>query len=398
MADYILSTNSGADQIPSPAVNPTVATIVQTAVSAPSKEEVVETERDMELDRLSKVCLVDMATDMPDEEVMLAITDTLTGVDVPLCAKEDLVTIKAAPKNGKSTLMTIFVAAILCGQWHHVKCLTKGSRILYIDTEMKPRDTQRMGRMALTLAGMPANVNHEGFQYANLRKYGPEEIIEMVEYLIRTCHPDVVFIDGSLDLCNNFNDPDESQKLVKGQYLRWIDTYHISIITAIHTNKTNDTHASQGHLGSALDKKGEVTLECARDKDGSFFNVSAPTCRHKDVPKFFFKYGDNGLPVICDEEVKELQAAKALSDQQKKEEKDRQKLEILKQKTLVAMKDTGTSGMSRSELVKRLCVMLELGDSSVQARIKTLTDIGFLTATGYNGNLVVNTNNSCASE
>lgn len=363
-----------------------------TRVTRPSKEETMQAEREERLRKLAEACCVDMGIELPEDDALLAVTDPVTGKDVPLCTSEDLVTIKAAPKNGKSTLMSIFVAAILVGQWHKVKSFVKhGSSTLYIDTEMKTRDTQRMGRMALTMAGKDANVNPEGFYYYNMRRYSPEEIIEMTEFLIQTLKPQVVFIDGSLDLINNFNDPEESQRLVKGYYLRWIDTYHITIITAIHTNKTNDTHASQGHLGAMLDKKGEITLECSRQKDSPFITVSAPTCRHTQVPAFSFMHDDNGMPTDCDQELAEYQAEQKRVSQQKKEERELKALNDLKQKVATVMADTGVEGMSRQTLVKRLMSVLELGISSVQAKVKTLTEIGFLTATGYNGNLVLAT-------
>ena len=34
--------------------------------------------------------------------------------------------------------------------------------------------------------------------------------------------------------------------------------------------------------------------------DLSIINVSAPTCRHKDIPRFAFMYGANGFPIPAD--------------------------------------------------------------------------------------------------
>lgn len=113
---------------------------------------------------------------------------------------------------------------MLCGQWNRVKrMLDHTPRILYIDTEMKRLDTLRMGRKALAMAGLPENVNPEGFVYVNMRKYTASETIERVERLIRRFMPEVVFIDGSLDLCNDFNNNTESQELIKGTYPKCID-------------------------------------------------------------------------------------------------------------------------------------------------------------------------------
>lgn len=380
----------------SPVINPEVHSIINAALAQPTEAELQaksEAEEQQAADEAMNQeidkCIVDMGEVIDEGVPAIAITDPETGRDVAICRNEDLITVKAGPKNGKSTLMSIFIAALLCGQWGRVKSFFQNPRILYIDTEMKKFDTQRMGRMALKMAGMPESVNPPNFVFINLRKYGPDEIVPIVEALIKRFTPDFVFIDGSLDLVNNFNDNDESNALVKQKYLAWMSTYKCNIITAVHTNKTNDTHQSQGHLGAMLDKKGEITIECQRDKENHIITVSAPTCRHTDMPEFSFKYGKDGLPVSCDDTVAELKAQKLADKELKNLLKKQAEYDNLLSQTRDIMKDVGTAGISQSDLASRLMSRLDLKISSVQAKIKLMVDRGDLSKDGYNGNLVL---------
>lgn len=387
---------NGMPKVVSPVINPEVHTVVDTTLAQPTEAELqakaqaeAQQAADEAMNQEIDKCIVDMGEEIDEGVPAIAITDPVTGKDVTICHEEDLITVKAGPKNGKSSLLSIFIAAFLCGQWGRVKSFFLNARILYIDTEMKKFDTQRIGRMALKMAGMPESVNPPNFIFVNLRKYSPDEIVPMVEALIKRFTPDFVFIDGSLDLVNNFNDNDESNALVKQKYLAWMSTYKCNIITAVHTNKTNDTHQSQGHLGAMLDKKGEITLECQLDKNTHIITVSAPTCRHTVVPEFSFKYGEDGLPVPCDDTVAELKAQKQVKKEMKMQLKKQAEYDNLLNQTRDIMKDAGTAGISQNNLATLLMSRLNLKLSSVQAKIKLMVDTGDLTKDGYNGNLVL---------
>lgn len=290
--------------------------IVYNAASQPSDDEQKRMERQAELRRQ----IVSMATSYEEGPAVLAIDGTAIG------HRRDIINIKAAPKQGKSTLISILISCILCGQWNRLCSATQGLRVLYLDTEMKEADTQRIMRMALTMAGLDASANHERLYAVNLRKCSPQEIVEAIPEYIELLSPDVLVIDGILDLVNNFNDVEESQHLVKECLLRWADTYDCMIINAIHTNKTNDTHISQGHLGAMLDKKGELTLECEMEKVTKTVKVSAPLCRHTDVPTFYFTYGEDGMPASADHIGEHLQEQKRRLLELQKQQKEEQEL------------------------------------------------------------------------
>ena len=300
--------------------------IVHDAANRPSDDEQKRMERQTELRKQ----IVSMTTTYEEGPAVLAIDGTAIG------HRRDIINIKAAPKQGKSTLISIIISCILCGQWNRLCSETQGLRVLYLDTEMKEADTQRIMRMALTMAGLDVSANHERLNAVNLRKFAPQEIVTAIPEYMELLKPDVIIIDGILDLVNNFNDVEESQHLVKECLLRWADTYDCMIVNAIHTNKTNDTHISQGHLGAMLDKKGELTLECEMEKVTKTVKVSAPLCRHTDVPTFFFTYGEDGVPVSADHIGEHLQEQKRITiEQQQQQKKDQELAELFEKVRLL---------------------------------------------------------------
>ena len=73
-------------------------------------------------------------------------------------------------------------------------------KILYVDTEQSPYHCLKVARRILRMAGLPTNQNHENLEFLALRKYTPEERIEIVKQAVyRTDHIDLVVIDGLRD-------------------------------------------------------------------------------------------------------------------------------------------------------------------------------------------------------
>ena len=71
-------------------------------------------------------------------------------------------------------------------------------KILYVDTEQSPYHCLKVARRILRMAGLPTNQNLE---FLALRKYTPEERIEIVKQAIyRIEHIGLVVIDGIRDM------------------------------------------------------------------------------------------------------------------------------------------------------------------------------------------------------
>ncbi len=73
-------------------------------------------------------------------------------------------------------------------------------RVLYIDTEQSPYHCQKVIKRILRMCGMPTDKDHESLEFLALRKYSPEERIEITRQAIYNL-PDIglVIIDGIRD-------------------------------------------------------------------------------------------------------------------------------------------------------------------------------------------------------
>ena len=293
---------------------PTALQIIEEVATMPTEDE----KASLELIARVREHLVNPFDELPQQEPLIKIDDTT------LCSKGDLVVVKAQPKCGKSTLLSIF-SGVLLGACHfgRLNCNLQGLTIATIDTEMDSRDTQRMTNLSLAISGCSDTDRLLAF---NFRKEEPQEIIKMIECILKTFHPDVLMIDGMLDLVRDFNSVEESQQLVKNHLLAWADTFGCCIFAVIHTNKTNDLTTSQGHLGGALDKKSEVVLLCQKDAENGNVTVSAPLCRHKTIPTFSFGYKADGTPYDSNAEMMTQKALRQQEKEHLKAERQHQKL------------------------------------------------------------------------
>ena len=119
-------------------------------------------------------------------------------------------------------------------------------KILYVDTEQSPYHCLKVARRILRLAGLPTNQNHENLEFLALRKYTPEERIEIVRQAIyRTDHIGLVVIDGIRDMVYDINSPSESTHVIS-LLMTWTDERQIHIRTILHQNKGDEN--ARGHL------------------------------------------------------------------------------------------------------------------------------------------------------
>ena len=170
-------------------------------------------------------------------------------------------------KQGKST----FIAATIASSFLHsqetnfgIKLTTYPHRpiIAYFDTESSAYDNykqiQKICKLGLRTS-LPDNI-----KAFNTREDTPEIIIKLIEtFLINTPTCSILFIDGLLDLCYNYNDETESRKLTN--WLKKITKiYNILVVVVLHTSK--GTFETLGHLGSNTDRWAQSTLTVEKDK------------------------------------------------------------------------------------------------------------------------------------
>lgn len=131
-------------------------------------------------------------------------------------------------------------------------------RVLYIDTEQSPYHCQKVIKRILRMCGMSTDKDHESLEFLALRKYSPEERIEITRQAIYNL-PDIglVIIDGIRDFVYDINSPSEATKIIT-MLMQWTDERQIHIHAILHQNKGDEN--TRGHIGTELNNKAETVL------------------------------------------------------------------------------------------------------------------------------------------
>ena len=281
-------------------------------------------------------------------------------------SKGNLHAIKAKPKHGKTTAIYLMCVALLKEDgWGALSAAIKKPKIIIFDTEQAERDAQEKYITALEMAGLPKKDDFERLEIYSLRSQTMQEKRDTIEHVIKVKQPDIVFIDGIVDLLADFNDVKASQELI--ERLMQLSTKEVvgkdvAIVCVLHTNKNSEDNNMRGHLGTMLQQKASSTFMVT--KSNGVFTVTNTESRCGEVPSWSFCYDDDNNIVYATANVAELQALQ----KQKKQEEKQKKAEATKQKRsdkLLQIVGAHGNSIKRSELKNLLMSALGLGRSSV---------------------------------
>lgn len=338
--------------------------IAQAEAQEPLTEEL---RLDEEMKKKLEACEVLMEKEYAPNKFLFKIK----GVDV--LTEGDIHTIGAKQKGGKTSFVTILIAAMLAGQWNCVKCMMAEGCILYIDTEMKSGDTKSLAIRAMKMAGVGAKVVNERLHMVNFRPLTPQEMEVGIRYYIALYRPVLVFIDGIVDLCANFNDVEMSQNLVLNFLMKIAEKFNCAIVSILHTNKTDGYSELRGHLGAFLEQKGVTTFKCEKDETQNLVTVKVPTHRYAPVPDFYFTFDDDGTPVDGEAEYQEMEEQK----QRTKDEKnaaERQNVYDNRAKRVVELLRANGGQMARKQLTEQLMSDLKRKEGTIKFLLKQMLE------------------------
>jgi KaiC/GvpD/RAD55 family RecA-like ATPase len=222
--------------------------------------------------------------------------------------------------NGKTMTLAQFISAILGGSFGNLRYELSEEipepRVLYIDTEMEEANTIAMKNRVLSMTGRVVGENYDDFVVIMLREANSKDkdvsaavmrwrltLKALYEY-----RPTVAFIDGLLDVVNDFNSNTECQEIIY-KCMQAATHYGISLWCLVHQNPGADKLV--GHIGSMLERKVTdifVTKKEKNDITGDVtFNVHQMKARGRDVPDWKFKVmpvGGWGMPEQLNAEPK----------------------------------------------------------------------------------------------
>ena len=237
---------------------------------------------------------------------------TLSHDGTPFAKMGDLHVIQGKAGHGKTSLMTQFMATLLCGSFGHLRCeLKEPATVLYIDTEMSEDDTIAIKNRVCTLAGIPLNEPSDRFKVVRLRETeDAHERWRQVLKVIWEVHPTVCFLDGALDVVNDYNSQEECQPIIR-KCMMLVTHYDMSMWCVLHENPMADKMV--GTLGSIMQRKVTEAFSVRKHKHEKdkypnmpeiWFEVLQPKARGKDQDEWAFEVVSAeswGVPVELDQ-------------------------------------------------------------------------------------------------
>ena len=228
---------------------------------------------------------------------------TLKIGNVPVCPLGDIHGLTAQAGNGKTMSFCIVMATYLCGdigELHsELSNLIESPLLLYCDTEQTMQGTIGVRERVCTLAGLTAEQAHSRFRLLMLRECtSAEERWRKVLKAIYEIKPNVVFLDGLLDIVSDFNNNTQCQELLF-KLMATASFYRISLWCILHQNP--NTTKMTGHAGSFLERKASDVFSVKKDASGNdpVFTVSHVKARGRDAKEWQFRInpvGGFGLP------------------------------------------------------------------------------------------------------
>ena len=206
-----------------------------------------------------------------------------------LIARANLHTLRGAPKTGKSAAGLALIAAALKGEFIGIKANRDNLAVLWIDTEQDRNTLRQKARAVLDMAGLDAQP--PALKVVTLRGYGsPADALAATLQAIEENAADFVFLDGVVDLCQAFNDEEESREVVR-RLEAHAEQYGAAILGLIHTNKKDDE--ARGHLGAIMQQKSAEIYQVNKREGENIANVTQPFSRFAPVPGFAFAFADD---------------------------------------------------------------------------------------------------------
>lgn len=257
-----------------------------------------------ELKTFREECRIDFTREEDADNIQyLATVD-----DVGILPRGNIITIQAAPKNGKTNLTYIFAAVVLGCNFGRVKPTARGSlNVVIFDTEQNKASVKEGGKKVLRMCGKDTNNNDPHFNIFAIKNVSNILRLELIRMVIDAAEvkPDLLVIDGAADLTQDFNNNTESQSCAEG-LAQMAEKTNCVIIVCQHENRDKTNPQLKGHLGQILSQKSSdvIKVEKSRNEAMPIFNVRHEMNRNEYFMPFAFKLDADAVPIPADVEQK----------------------------------------------------------------------------------------------
>jgi len=265
---------------------------------------------------------------------------TMEREGVPFADVGEIHIISGKPGNGKTGLMAQLIAATLGGRFGNTIARKVGhkvngsddfhelpTRILYVDTEQGEDDTIGFKNRVISMSGVNKEDAKEHLKILRLRDTElAKDRWRKILKAIWQMQPTDIFLDGMLDIVEDYNDQKECQPIIR-KCMMMATHYDASLWAVLHENPMVDKLV--GTLGSITQRKVSEIFTVIKVKQADlkpneqrpdlpdiYFRVKQNKARGRDVADWLFQYvtnaggwgqpveiEDNGVKVVNDKEM-----------------------------------------------------------------------------------------------
>ena len=271
---------------------------------------------------------------------------TMEREGVPFADVGEIHIISGKPGNGKTGLMAQLIAATLGGRFGNTVARKVGhkvngsddfhelpTRILYVDTEQGEDDTIGFKNRVISMSGVSKDEAKEHLKILRLRDTElAQDRWRKILKSIWQVQPTDIFLDGMLDIVEDYNDQKECQPVIR-KCMMMATHYDTSLWAVLHENPMVDKLV--GTLGSITQRKVSEIFTVIKVKQSDlkpneqrpdlpdiYFRVKQNKARGKDVADWLFQYvtnaggwgqpveiEDNGMNVVDSKEMQFIKEA-----------------------------------------------------------------------------------------
>ena len=214
--------------------------------------------------------------------------------NIGMFPRGDIQALFGKKKSGKTTAARLFITAILKGEYKGFSTKDKKQlKVLIADTEQAPGNVKRNARRIQEAAGWNADRNNPALLVLALRPNSKKERWQIIATEVARFKPDFVFLDGIVDICEDFNDAKASGEAVLN-VMKLSAENECAVLCVLHFNKgtAKDSEAARGHLGGELANK--VSESYIVERENGKTKVTPQDCRNDEVPPFVFDVTTDG--------------------------------------------------------------------------------------------------------
>lgn len=211
------------------------------------------------------------------------------GKTYGLIAEANLHTIKGHKKAGKSAAGLALIVAAIRGEFLGIAPTRPDLKVLWIDTEQDRQTLKAKARAVLRMAGVtdrPAALR--------ILVLKPETKPDRLTYTLQAINevtPDLVLLDGVVDLCEEFNDEKPSRAVIDN-LMKISETTGAAIVNMIHTNPDKNEKA-RGHLGTIIEQKSAEVYNVQKYPGTHKAKIKTDCSRFEEAPDLEFIFTDN---------------------------------------------------------------------------------------------------------